>query len=119
MAEYEYCFAKLGDFAQYGLIVAIHGPIVRAMLRSNKQSTRDLIKRFNSHNDKLGFDFDNAKRRYKVGYSKQFNVSKYPDFLKQAAQFYSGHGRKDLADHFTAMAANFTITPKDMTKVLE
>jgi len=74
--------------AKLGLIAAIDTQTYRDLSMGNRNEARRLIKAFTSHNDKLGFDFSNVKRKYGTSYSEQFASSAYPAFLKQAAKFY-------------------------------
>lgn len=59
---------RLKDMAELGLIVAIDGPTYRDISLGSRQAARRLIKDFTRHNDKLGFDFDNKTKTYKVGF---------------------------------------------------
>jgi len=58
----------------------------------SREQARRLIKHFTRHNDKLGFDFSNNYRKYKVNISQQFKSSEYDKFLAKAQQFYTAKG---------------------------
>jgi len=53
-----------------------------------------MIKDFTRHNDKLGADFVNATRRYKLEHSPQFSISAYSNFVKAASEFQKNHNKE-------------------------
>jgi hypothetical protein len=97
-----YLRANLPTLAKHGLIAAIDGQTYRNLITTSRTGARKLIKDFTRHNDKLGYDFDVLSRRYTVNYSAHFSSSAYPDFLRQAATFYSNwEGHDELSAHYT------------------
>lgn len=101
---------QLKELASLGLLVAIDGDTYREISLGNKQGARKTIKAFTQHNDKLGADFSNLKRQYRVSLSPQYKSSAYPKFLADAAAFYVSKGKAKLAQHFEAASKKFTIT---------
>lgn len=67
------------------------------------------IKEFTRHNDKLGFDFDNSRRKYKASLGDQFASSAYPEFLVAASKFYKDNAKNELSAHFSEAATKFTL----------
>lgn len=68
--EAEYLKNRLKDLAEMGVIVAVSSPVYTAMKQKDVQQSREYIKVFTRHNDKLGFDYSVLKRGYVYDYGK-------------------------------------------------
>jgi len=77
-------------------------------LKVNLQKARAMVKPFNRHNDKLGFDYKLTHRAYQIDTSQQFAGSAYENFVKKAAAFHQ-ESSPLYAEHLETMAKNFTI----------
>jgi len=77
----------MARLAKSGIIAAIGSTLYQDMRGGNQQAAQRMIKDFTRHNDKLGADFVNTTRRYKLEHSPQFSVSAYSEFVKAAAEF--------------------------------
>jgi hypothetical protein len=51
--------------------VALPARVYKAMRMKGNQWAKDQVKIFTAHNDKLGFDFDNATSQYCMDTAKQ------------------------------------------------
>lgn len=75
------------------------------------------MKRFTSHNEKIGFDFNNLTRTYVAGYGGGlFQSSAYVDFLSTAKIFYTGNA--EVLAHIGKTLDRFTINDEDRDRKL-
>jgi len=83
---------NLDNLAKHGIIAAVDGDQYRNLkLEQGVQYARRLLKRYTSHNEKLGFDFSAklAERYYTYDYEGPlFKSSAYIEFLKKASVFH-------------------------------
>jgi len=81
--EFQDASNNLIIFAKLGVIIGFSRGYWEASLyskgRAAREQRRNAFKHFNAHNDKLGVDFDNTKKRYVAQFEagKQFKESKY------------------------------------------
>jgi len=114
----DYLRTQFAAAARLGLLTAIDSATYRNLSAGSRNDARRIIRDFNRHNDKLGFDYSNTDRKYKVDLSEQFQGSAYPQFLQEASAFYAEKGETQLADHFANASRTFTIQPAERDDIL-
>lgn len=99
LASADWAAANLGDLAAHGVLTSIakgYFEEIKGYTPAEREEVRDFMRPYNAHNDKLGFDFSNVKRKLIAlkpdSQSKQFAGSTYPKFLASAVKFLKEAG---------------------------
>lgn len=111
---------NLDILAKHGIIAAVDGRQYQGLrVDQGVQYARRLLKRYTSHNEKLGFDFSAkvGERGYVYDYTGElFKKSAYVEFLKAAQVFHKDS--RDLVNHFSQTLARYKIDNNRRDEIL-
>lgn len=85
-----------------GALAHLHSKHYAQVKQQFLREARNYIAPITAHNEKLGFNWDNMQKHYKVSEGDLYKDSSYPNLIKDAVSFHESIGNQTYAEHLRA-----------------